>query len=129
MSTKLRTYAANLRTRLPAIHDRPARRLANLYAGLVVFGLSIALLVRAGLGLSPWDVFHQGVAARSGLPIGTVVIVTGATVLLLWLPLRQRPGLGTVSNVIVVACPSTSPCSSCPSPEASWCSWSCSVSG
>ncbi|WP_206442722.1 hypothetical protein, partial [Streptomyces boncukensis] len=59
-------------------------------------------MVRAGLGLDPWDVFHQGVARHSGLSIGTVSIAVGALVLLLWWPLRQRPGLGTVSNVVLV---------------------------
>jgi uncharacterized membrane protein YczE len=82
--------------------DRPARRLAQLYAGLVLYGVSMALQVRAGLGLDPWDVFHQGVAEHSGLSFGTVVILTGVVVLLAWIPLRQRPGIGTVSNVIVI---------------------------
>jgi uncharacterized membrane protein YczE len=81
---------------------RPARRLAQLYAGLVLYGASMALQIRAGLGLDPWDVFHQGVAEHTGLSFGTVVIVTGAFVLLAWVPLRQRPGIGTVSNVIVI---------------------------
>ncbi len=78
------------------------RRLVQLYAGLALYGVSLALLVRADLGLDPWDVFHQGVAERLGWSFGTVVIVTGAAVLLLWVPLRQRPGLGTVSNVVVI---------------------------
>ncbi|HZG05866.1 MAG TPA: hypothetical protein VE546_20195 [Streptomyces sp.] len=82
--------------------DRLPRRLVQLYAGLVLYGASAALMVRAGLGLDPWDVFHQGVAERAGLSIGTVLIITGAAVLLLWIPLRQRPGLGTVSNVFVI---------------------------
>lgn len=86
--------------------DRPVgrlpRRLCQLYAGLVLYGASAALLVRAGLGLDPWDVFHQGISERTGLSMGTVVIVTGALVLLLWVPLRERPGLGTVSNVVLV---------------------------
>jgi uncharacterized membrane protein YczE len=81
---------------------RPVRRLVQLYAGLLLYGASMALQIRAGLGLDPWDVFHQGVSDRTGLSFGTVVIITGAVVLLLWLPLRQRPGLGTVSNVIVI---------------------------
>ena len=81
---------------------RPVRRLAQLYAGLVLYGASMALQIRAGLGLDPWDVFHQGVAERTGLSFGTVVIVTGALVLLAWVPLRQRPGFGTVSNVFVI---------------------------
>jgi uncharacterized membrane protein YczE len=62
----------------------------------------MALQIRAGLGLDPWDVFHQGVADRTGLSFGTVVIVTGAVVLLAWMPLRQRPGFGTISNVFVI---------------------------
>jgi uncharacterized membrane protein YczE len=81
---------------------RPLRRLAQLYAGLVLYGASMALQIRAGLGLDPWDVFHQGVADRTGLSFGTVVIVTGAVVLLGWIPLRQWPGFGTVSNVFVI---------------------------
>ena len=81
---------------------RPVRRLAQLYAGLVLYGASMALQVRAGLGLDPWDVFHQGVSERTGLSFGTIVVITGAVVLLAWIPLRQRPGIGTVSNVIVI---------------------------
>ena len=81
---------------------RLARRLVRLYGGLVLYGVSLALMVRAGLGLAPWDVFHQGLAERTGLSIGTVLIITGVVVLLLWLPLRQRPGLGTVSNAILI---------------------------
>jgi uncharacterized membrane protein YczE len=79
-----------------------ARRLINLYLGLVLFGVGIALMVRSNLGLSSWDVFHQGVAERTGLGLGTVVILSSVLVLALWIPLHQRPGLGTVSNVIVV---------------------------
>ena len=78
------------------------RRLLALYLGLVLFGVSIALLVVSGLGLDSWDVFHQGLADRTGLGLGTVVILVGAIVLALWIPLRERPGLGTVSNVIVI---------------------------
>jgi uncharacterized membrane protein YczE len=78
------------------------RRLIQLYAGLVLYGISLAMEVRAGLGLDPWDVFHQGVADHTGLSFGTVVIVVGAAVLLAWIPIRQKPGLGTVSNVIVL---------------------------
>ncbi|MFD4612853.1 YitT family protein [Streptomyces sp. NPDC058440] len=81
---------------------RLGRRLIQLYAGLVLYGASSALLVRAGLGLEPWNVLHQGLSELTGLTIGTVAIIVGAVVLLLWVPLRQRPGLGTVSNVFVV---------------------------
>ncbi|MEU6395116.1 hypothetical protein [Streptomyces sp. NPDC046939] len=67
-----------------------------------MFGASSALLVEARLGLEPWGVLHQGLAERTGLSIGVVSIIVGAIVLLLWIPLRQRPGLGTVSNVFIV---------------------------
>jgi uncharacterized membrane protein YczE len=70
--------------------------------GLVGFGVSLALMVRAQLGLGPWDVLHQGLAGRLHVPIGWVVIGVGAVVLLAWIPLRQRPGIGTVSNAVVV---------------------------
>lgn len=84
------------------IRTHLGRRLIQLYAGLVLYGVSSAFLVRAGLGLEPWNVLHQGLAELTGLTIGVVAIVVGAVVLLLWVPLRQRPGLGTVSNVLVV---------------------------
>ena len=77
-------------------------RLAQLYAGLLLYGISSSLLVLAGLGLDPWDVFHQGLSRTFGLAIGTWAIIVGVAVLLLWIPLRQRPGIGTVSNVILV---------------------------
>lgn len=79
------------------------RRLVALYAGLWLYGFSMAVMVRAGLGLDPWDVFHQGVAEHVPLSFGMVTALTGVAVLLAWIPLRQRPGLGTVSNVVVIA--------------------------
>ncbi|MFV0130934.1 YczE/YyaS/YitT family protein [Streptomyces sp. HMX112] len=78
------------------------RRLFQLYTGLALYGASSALLVRGGLGLEPWGVLHQGLAELSGLTIGVVSIIVGAVVLLLWIPIRQKPGLGTVSNVFVI---------------------------
>ncbi|MFE3929629.1 YitT family protein [Streptomyces sp. YIM B13508] len=78
------------------------RRLFQLYAGLALYGASSALLVRSGLGLEPWNVLHQGLSERTGLSMGVVLTAVGAAVLLLWIPLRQRPGLGTVSNVLVI---------------------------
>ena len=81
---------------------RPTRRLVQLYAGLVLYGVSMALLVRSGLGVMPWDVLHQGLARQLGWSLGVVTIVVGALVLLAWIPLRERPGLGTVSNVVVI---------------------------
>ena len=84
------------------VWKRHARRLVQLYVGLWLYGFGAALQVRAGLGLDPWDVFHQGGARHLGLAIGTVLIIVGALVLLLWIPLRQRPGLGTVSNALLI---------------------------
>lgn len=78
------------------------RRLIQLYIGLLLYGLAAALQVRSELGLDPWDVFHQGLAGHLGLAIGTVVIVVGVAVLFLWIPLRQWPGLGTISNAILI---------------------------
>jgi uncharacterized membrane protein YczE len=81
---------------------RLGRRLVQLVAGLVLYGFTMALLLRADLGLDPWDVFHQGIATHVPLTFGQVVIVVGAIVLLLWVPLRQVPGLGTVLNVVII---------------------------
>jgi uncharacterized membrane protein YczE len=78
------------------------RRLTQLYAGLVLYGVSDAMLLLAGLGVDPWDVLHQGLSRRIGLGVGTWAVIVGVLVLLLWIPLRQRPGFGTLSNVLVV---------------------------
>lgn len=81
---------------------RLPRRLVQLYAGLVLYGLSMGLLVQSGLGVMPWDVFHQGIALHTPFSLGVVVILTSLVVLTLWIPLRQWPGLGTISNAIVI---------------------------
>jgi uncharacterized membrane protein YczE len=78
------------------------RRLIQLLIGLSLYGASMALMVRAGLGLDPWDVFHQGLSGRVGLSIGMLVNIVGALVLLFWIPLRQKPGIGTIANVLVI---------------------------
>lgn len=97
---------SNPRTRrrllLPIPKDRLVRRLIQLYVGLALYGAAIGFLVRAELGLDPWDVLHQGLNRVTGLSFGTITIIVGVVVLLLWIPLRQRPGLGTLSNVVVV---------------------------
>lgn len=81
---------------------RLPRRLVQLTFGLVLYGWSMGMMYRASLGLDPWDVLHAGLAERTGLSFGTVVIGIGALVLLAWIPLRQWPGLGTVANVVVI---------------------------
>jgi len=78
------------------------RRLVRLYAGLALFGISVALMVRAELGLDPWDVFHQGLARRADVSLGVIVIAISGVVMLAWIPLRQRPGVGTISNAILI---------------------------
>jgi uncharacterized membrane protein YczE len=78
------------------------RRLTQLYLGLVLYGVSGSMLLLAGLGVDPWDVLHQGLARRLGLGVGTWVVIVGILVLLVWIPLRQRPGFGTLNNVVVV---------------------------
>jgi uncharacterized membrane protein YczE len=88
----------------PAVRVRAPvlARLVRLYLGLVGFGLSLALMLRAQLGLGPWDVLHQGIARHLGVQIGWVTIAVSGLVMLAWIPLRQRPGLGTVSNAVIV---------------------------
>ncbi|MCP2259426.1 putative membrane protein YczE [Streptoalloteichus tenebrarius] len=89
-------------TPLPLSH-RPARRLLQLFGGLALYGASMGMQVRAELGLDPWDVLHEGLTKRSGLSFGLITAMTGVAVLLLWIPMRQRPGVGTVSNVVMIA--------------------------
>ncbi|UJA19937.1 hypothetical protein HJD18_06740 [Thermoleophilia bacterium SCSIO 60948] len=107
MSEPLATPVVAERARSPAAAElsrwraSPARA-AVLFAGLWVFGTGEALLVLSALGNSPWTVFAQGAAERTGLSIGVLTILIGALVVLLWWPLRQRPGLGTIANVILV---------------------------
>ena len=76
------------------------RRILQLFAGLILYGITDAMILGARLGADPWDVFHQGLARRTGLAVGTCVVVVGVVVLLLWIPLRQRPGFGTLCNVV-----------------------------
>ncbi|MCO8277360.1 hypothetical protein M1L60_42965 [Actinoplanes sp. TRM 88003] len=81
---------------------RLVRRTVQLFAGLVLYGVSMAFMVESALGLNPWDVFHQGLSEVTGISFGLVVILLGIPILLLWIPLRQRPGFGTVANLVVV---------------------------
>jgi uncharacterized membrane protein YczE len=79
-----------------------ARRISQLLLGLFFYGIAIALMVRAGIGVSPWDVLTQGLAHQTGLPFGLLTNLIGVVVLLLWIPIRQRPGVGTVLNVLLI---------------------------
>ena len=78
------------------------RRSVLLAVGLVLYGLSLTLLLRADLGLSPWDVFHEGFADALGWSLGWTIVLTSFIVLSLWIPIRERPGVGTIANAIVV---------------------------
>lgn len=91
-----------------------------LLVGLVLYGFSMALMVRAGLGLDPWDVFHQGLSRHTGWTIGTATAIVGVAVLLAWIPLRNKPGIGTVANVIVIAVTVDACLAVLPAPTALW---------
>jgi uncharacterized membrane protein YczE len=82
--------------------DRLGERLARCVVGLALFGIGISLLIAADLGAAPWDVFHTGVSDRTGIPVGTVIILTGIALLLLWIPLGERLGIGTVLNAVEI---------------------------
>ncbi len=98
----LSVVAAELSSSVSAWRVRLPRRLVQLHVGLVLYGVGMALQLRAGLGLDPWDVLHLGISRHTGLSFGGTVIVVGVLVLLLWIPLRQRPGIGTLCNAIVI---------------------------
>lgn len=78
------------------------RRIAQLLVGLFLYGIAIAMMVRAGIGVAPWDVLTQGLVKQTGLTFGVITIIVGAIVLLLWIPIRQKPGVGTVLNILLI---------------------------
>ena len=84
------------------MRERFFERLLRCVAGLACFGTGIAFFVRSSLGVPPWDVFHQGISKHTGLGLGTVLIIVAFAVLLLWIPLRLRPGLGTILNAVEI---------------------------
>jgi len=90
------------KTLIPVSGDRLPRRLVNLIVGLVLFGIGIGLMLQSDLGVPPWDVLHQGLARRIGLTVGIWSIIVSVVVLGLWLPLRERYGLGTLLNAVVI---------------------------
>ncbi|MEJ5946274.1 hypothetical protein WDZ17_13325 [Pseudokineococcus basanitobsidens] len=107
MSPSSRATRRGRAARAGSAAPRPAwslrHRLARLAVGQLLFGVALAMVLRADLGASPWDVLHQGLALRTGWSFGLVLLVAGAVVLLCWVPLRVRPGVGTVANVVLVA--------------------------
>ena len=99
---RVTTRTAHATTPGAVYYDRLPRRLAQLALGLTLFGLSDGMLLLGGLGVDPWDVFHQGLSRHTPIAVGTWAIIVGVAVLLLWIPLRQMPGIGTISNAIGV---------------------------
>jgi len=87
---------------LPLPTDRRTERFVRCIIGLALFGLGISMFLTAHLGVAPWDVFHQGISTRTGIPVGIVIEITGVCILLLWIPLRERVGWGTVLNAIEI---------------------------
>ncbi len=87
---------------LPLPDDRLGQRIGRCVAGLVLFGFGISCFLTAELGVAPWDVFHQGLERKTGIPIGIIIEITGVFILLLWIPLRERMGLGTLLNAILI---------------------------
>ncbi|KGN39189.1 YczE/YyaS/YitT family protein [Knoellia subterranea] len=106
-----------------------ARRLVQLVIGLWLYGTAMAMFIRAGLGLDPWDVFHYGVQQHVDLSFGTIVIIVGGFVLLLWIPMRQWPGLGTVANVFVIGIATDVMLALLDAPEAMWVRWTFLLGG
>ena len=105
------------------------RRVAQLVVGLWLYGTAMAMFIRAELGLDPWDVFHYGVQQHVGWSFGTIVIVVGGLVLLLWIPLRQWPGLGTVMNVFVIGIATDVMLALLETPSALWLRWTFLLGG
>ena len=83
--------------------DLSFKRVLILFFGLAVFGLGDGLIIQSGLGNAPWSVLAQGISLKSGLSIGTSTLIIGALVLSLWIPLRERPGFGTISNILIIS--------------------------
>lgn len=96
------------------------RRIVQLLIGLFLYGIAIAMMVRAGIGVSPWDVLTQGISHHTPLGFGTIVILTGIVLLLIWIPLKQKPGIGTVLNVLLVGPAADLGLHILPSPDQIW---------
>lgn len=102
---------------------RLARRLPQLYVGLFLYGVSLAMMVRGALGLAPWDVLHSGFIRHVPMTLGQAVVLFSFVVLLLWIPLREMPGLGTISNAVVVGLSADATLAVLDAPTRSRCAW------
>ena len=108
---------------------RAAARLTQLTLGLALYGVSEAMMIAPSVGVDPWDVFHTGLARITGISVGTILIIVGALVLLLWIPLRQRPGLGTVANVVIIGGVTDIVLPLTPTPHGLWLRWALFLGG
>jgi uncharacterized membrane protein YczE len=106
-----------------------AVRLTQLFGGLTLYGASEALMLSPAVGVDPWDVLHTGLSRITGIPVGTVLNLIGATVLLLWIPLRQRPGIGTIANIVVIGTVVDLMLGSMPTAHALWLRWAVFAAG
>ena len=109
--------------------ERPVARLTQLLLGLGLYGVSEAMMFAPAVGVNPWGVFETGVARITGIPVGTVLILVGALVLLLWIPFRQKPGLGTLTNIVVIGGVVDVILASTPAPHALWLRWALLFAG
>lgn len=109
--------------------EQPVRRLSQLTAGLLLYGVSEAMQLLPAVGVGPWDVLSTGLHQLTGIPLGTMLILIGAVVLLLWIPLRQRPGLGTVANIVVIGGIVDLAYEIVPTPHAIWLRWAVFLGG
>ena len=109
--------------------ERPVARLTQLLLGLLLYGVSEAMMLAPAVGVDPWDVLGTGLARISGIPVGTWVNLVGAVVLLLWIPFRQKPGIGTVMNILVIGTVVDVILSSVPVPHGLWLRWALFLSG
>jgi len=114
---------------LPDRRITVARRLVQLGIGLILFGVGIGLMLESGLGVPPWDVLHQGLAVRFGLTVGIWSIIVSAVVLLLWIPLKERIGIGTVANVIVIGLMIDAAAAVIPEPDSTPIAWAMLLGG
>lgn len=119
-TTAPRRELANLGPRAQLRAGRLGRRLPQLFVGLVLYGVSMGLVIRSDLGLFPWDVLHYGLARHLPLSFGEIVIVVSFLVLLLWWPLRQAPGFGTLANAVVIGLVTDRVLALVPPPDALW---------
>jgi uncharacterized membrane protein YczE len=105
---------------LQPLADRPAQRVTRCVGGLALFGIGVALQKEGQMGLAPWDVFHEGFSQVLGWQFGRALVLTSFLVLLLWIPLRQRPGIGTLLNAVEIGVVADIAIAVLPEPDALW---------